>query len=93
MLSIGLSRGGLGCSTLPLPLPDEIPKFWQSRTALQIERKKIKFSYSNILISLKITEFGMPVPQVVREKGSKILKLARFAIVLHLQWQINWLSS
>ena len=33
---------------------------------------------------LKIAEFRMPTPQDVREKkGSKILKLPRFAIVLH----------
>jgi len=35
----------------------------------------------------------MPTPQDVWKKGSKILKLPRFAIFLHLQWQINWLSS
>jgi len=35
----------------------------------------------------------MPTPQDVRKKDSKILKLPRFAIVLHLQWHINWLSS
>ena len=32
---------------------------------------------------LKIAEFRMPTPQDVRKKGSKILKLPRFAIVLH----------
>ena len=32
---------------------------------------------------LKISEFRTPTPQDVREKGSKILKLPRFAIVLH----------
>ena len=41
----------------------------------------------------KIAEFRTPTPQDVRKKGSKILKLPRFAFVLHLQWQINWLSS
>ena len=38
-----------------------------------------------ILISLKIAEFRTPTPQDVRKKGSKILKLPRFANVLHLQ--------
>jgi len=32
---------------------------------------------------LKIAEFRMPTPQDVQKKGSKILKLHRFAIVLH----------
>ena len=32
---------------------------------------------------LKIAEFRKPTPQDVRKKGSKILKLPRFAIVLH----------
>ena len=32
---------------------------------------------------LKIAEFRTPAPQDVRKKGSKILKLPRFAIVLH----------
>ena len=32
---------------------------------------------------LKISEFRMPTPQDIRKKGSKILKLPRFAIVLH----------
>jgi len=32
---------------------------------------------------LKIAEFRTPTPQNVRKKGSKILKLHRFAIVLH----------
>ena len=32
---------------------------------------------------LKIAEFRMPTPQDVWRKGSKILKLPRFAIVLH----------
>ena len=47
--------------------------------------ENIYCSYSNILISLKIAEFSTPAPQDVRKKGSKILKLPRFAIVLHLQ--------
>ena len=32
---------------------------------------------------LKIAEFGAPTPQDVQKKGTKILKLPRFAIVLH----------
>jgi hypothetical protein len=35
------------------------------------------------LIILKIAEFRTPTSQDVRKKGSKILKLPRFAIVLH----------
>ena len=50
-------------------------------------------SYSNIVISLKIAEFRTPTPQDVRKESSKILKLPRFVIILHLQLQINWLSS
>jgi len=38
----------------------------------------------HILISLKIAEFRMPTLQGVWKKGSKILKLHRIAIVLHL---------
>jgi len=34
-------------------------------------------------ILLKIAEFKMPTPQDVWKKGSKILKLPKFAIVLH----------
>ena len=34
-----------------------------------------------------MTEFRTPTPQDDRKKGSKILKLPRFAIVLHLQWK------
>jgi len=41
-----------------------------------------------------MAEFMMLTQQDVRKKkGSKILKLRRFAIVLHYQWQINWLTS
>ena len=32
---------------------------------------------------LKIAEFRMPTSEDIRKKGSKILKLPRFAIVLH----------
>ena len=37
----------------------------------------------NLWKLLKIAEFRMPTPQYIRKKGSKILKLPRFAIVLH----------
>jgi len=33
--------------------------------------------------NLKIAEFKTPTPQDVRKRGSKILKLPRFAVVLH----------
>ena len=39
-------------------------------------------------MSLKLLNLGRQHPQDVRKKGSKILKLPRFAIVLYLQWQI-----
>ena len=39
----------------------------------------------NILITLKIAEFRTPTPQDVPKKSSKILKLPRFAIVLHME--------
>ena len=42
---------------------------------------------------LKTAEFRTPTPQDVLKKGSKILKLPRFAVVLYWQRQINWLSS
>ena len=32
-----------------------------------------------------MAEFRTPTPQDARKKGSKILKLPRFAIVLHFQ--------
>jgi hypothetical protein len=52
------NRGGGGSN----PPPPEIPKFWQSRTGIQIERKMFKCSYSNILISFKIAEFRTTTP-------------------------------
>ena len=63
----GVPRGGLGCST-----PPEIPKALQNCAKLADLRKL-----------LKIAEFRTPAPQDVRKKGSKILKLPRFAIVLY----------
>ena len=52
--------------------PPEIPKALENRAKL-----------NPICENLKIAEFRTPTPQDVREKGSKILKLPRFAIVLH----------
>jgi hypothetical protein len=43
------------------------------------------FSVPIPTISLKIAEFRTPTPQDIRKKGSKILKLPRFAIVFYLQ--------
>ena len=57
------------------PTPPEIPKFWQSRKGLEIERKMFKCYYFNTLISLKIAEFRTSTPQDIRKKGSDILKL------------------
>ena len=59
--------GGLGGSTAP-----EIPKALQNRAKL-----------NPIVKTVKIAEFRMPTPQDVWKKGSKILKLPRFTIVLH----------
>jgi len=52
--------------------PSEIPKALQNRA-----------KFNTIGKLLNIAEFRTPTPQDVREKGSKILKLTRFAIVLH----------
>jgi len=60
---------GLGGSNPPSP---EIPKALQNRAKLNPIGKL-----------LKIAEFRMPTPQNVRKKSTKILKLPRFAIVLH----------
>ena len=56
------------------PPPPEIPKALKNRAKL-----------NPIVITVKIAEFRTPTPQDVREKGSKILKLPRFVIVLHYQ--------
>ena len=79
---------GLGCLKPP----------WNSEVLTKANRivnwaENVQCSYSNILINLKIAEFRTPTSQDVRKKGSKILKLPRFALVLHLEWKINWLSS
>ena len=52
--------------------PPQIPKVLQNRAKL-----------NPIWKPLKIAEFGTPTLQYVRKKGSKILKLPWFAIVLH----------
>jgi len=59
----------LGCSNPP----PETPKALQNRAKLNPIVKTVK----------KIAEFRTPTAQDVRKKGSKILKLSRFAIVRH----------
>jgi len=61
--------GGLGVQT---PCP---PKFRRPSKIVQNSTWLWKL--------LKIAEFRKPTPQNVHKKGSKILKLPRFAIVLH----------
>ena len=51
------------------------PKFWRP--------SKIVPNSTRLWKLLKIAEFRTPTHQDVRKKGSKILKLPRFAIVLH----------
>ena len=63
------TEGGLGCSNDP-PRNYEGP---QKSCQTQPDLWKL----------LKIAEFRTPTPQDVREKGSKILKLPMFAVVLH----------
>ena len=64
------TRGGrLGCSNSP---PPEIPKAFHNRAKL-----------NPIVKTVKIAEFKTPTNQDIRKKGSKILTLPRFAIVLH----------
>ena len=41
----------------------------------------------------KLLNLGRQHTKMFGKKGSKILKLSRPVIVLHWQWQINWLSS
>jgi len=67
--SSGVPRGGGGGVQTPLP---EIPKALQNRA-----------KFNPIVKTVKIAEFRMPTPQDVGKKGSKILTLPRFAIVLH----------
>ena len=65
--SSGVPRGGLGCSTPPRN-SEGPPKSCQNQRDCE---------------NLKIAEFRMPTLQDVRKKGSKILQVPRFAIVLH----------
>ena len=65
----GVPRGEGGIKPPP---PSEIPKALQNRAKL-----------NPIVKLLKTAEFRTPTPQDVRKKGSKILILPRFAIVLH----------
>ena len=63
-------RGGeLGCSNPPPRNSEGPPKSYQTQPDLW----KL----------LKIAEFRTPTPQDVQKKGSKILKLPRFATVLN----------
>ena len=55
--------------------PPPAPKF---RSPSKIVQKSTRFWKL-----LKMVEFRMPTTQDVRKKGIKILKLSRFAIVLH----------
>ena len=62
------TEGGLGCSNPPRN-SEGPPKLCQTQPDL----RKL----------LQIAEFRRPTPQDVREKGSKIIKLPRFAIILY----------
>ena len=64
--------GGEGFAVFKPP-PPQIPKGLQNRAKTQPDLWKL----------LKIDEFRMPTQQDVQKNGSKILKLPRFAIVLH----------
>ena len=67
-MSSGVPRGVWGVQ----PYPPEIPKALQNRAKI-----------NSIVKTVKTAEFRTPTSQDVRKKGSKILKLPRFAIVLH----------
>ena len=64
------TEGGLGCSNPP---PRNSEGTTKNRARLNAIVKTVK----------TIAEFRMPTHQDVRKKGSKILKLCRFAFVLH----------
>ena len=68
LVAVAYRGGGLGVQ----PPSPEILMALQNRAKTQPDLWKL----------LKIAEFRTPAPQDVREKGSKILKLPRFAIVL-----------
>jgi hypothetical protein len=79
----GEPRGGLGSSNPPPRNSEVLIKLSRIPSSVENISVTVQCSYSIILISLKIAEFRTPTPQDVRKKGSKILKLPRFAIVLH----------
>ena len=60
--------GGVGVLKPPPRNFEGLPKLCQTQPDL---RKLLKFA-----------EFRMPTPQDIQKKGSKILKLPRFAIIL-----------
>ena len=64
-------RGG-GFGVFKPPPPKKIPKALQNRAKLNL-----------IVKTVKNCEFRTPTPQTVPKKGSKILKLPRFTIVLY----------
>jgi len=80
----GLPRGG--CLWVQTPPP---PKFRRP--------SKIVPNSNRLWKLIKIAEFRRPKPQDVRKRGSKILKLPRFEIVLLVfvigNVLVNWLSS
>jgi hypothetical protein len=74
--------GGLGGSN-PSRNSEVLTKLSRKPSSVENTSVTVYRSYSINLISLKIAEFRTPTPQDVRKKGSKILKLPRFVIVLH----------
>ena len=66
-------RGGAGVWSVQTPPPP--PKFWRPT--------KIVPNSTRLWKLLKIAEFRTPTHQDGLKKGSKILKLPRFTIVLH----------
>ena len=67
--AVAYQGGAAGVFKLP---PPEIPKAFHNRAKL-----------NPIVKTVKIAEFKTPTNQDIRKKGSKILTLPRFAIVLH----------
>jgi hypothetical protein len=63
-----------GVSGVQTPLPLEIPKALQNRA-------KLNATVKNVL--KKLLNLGRQHPKMFGKKGSKIIKLRRFAIVLH----------
>ena len=74
----GVPREGFGVFNPP-------PKFRSFDTAAfdcKLSEKCLVFLFQHPNC-LKIAEFRTPTHQDIRKKGSKILKLPRFAVVLH----------